>query len=163
MTRRGSLIYYLTAWICGCFFMSLAIWTRDLWSVATGPSSRSREAFGVLFFYFYGLVFGALAVLIGAFLLRRIMALLKCKTPSHWAVAGAILAPALIGGLGAWGVHAGTEQRIEPRLLSFLLARSDDGGSGGMVARDSGGRRDGIFAVPRAARVRLAAAGTARG
>ena len=121
MTRRGSLIYYLTAWICGCFFMSLAIWTRDLWSVATGPSSRSREAFGVLFFYFYGLVFGALAVLIGAFLLRRIMALLKCKTPSHWAVAGAILAPALIGGLGAWGVHAGTEQRIEPRLLSFLL------------------------------------------
>ena len=121
MTRRGSLIYYLTAWICGCFFMSLAIWTRELWNAATGPSSRSHEAFGVLFFYFYGLVFGALAVLIGAFLLRRIMTLLKCKTPSHWAVAGAILAPALIGGLGAWGVHAGTEQRIEPRLLSFLL------------------------------------------
>ncbi|MGH9746248.1 MAG: hypothetical protein ACRD59_09090 [Candidatus Acidiferrales bacterium] len=121
MTRRGSLIYYLTAWICGCFFMSLAIWTRDLWNAATVPSSRSREAFGVLFFYFYGLVFGALAVLIGAFLLRRLMTLLKCKTPLHWAVAGAILAPLLIGGLGAWGVHVGAEQRIEPRLLSFLL------------------------------------------
>lgn len=120
MTRRGSLIYYLTAWICGCFFMSLAIWTKDLWG-ATGPSSRSREAFGVIFFYFYGLVFGALAVLIGAFLLRRIMTLLKCKNPLHWAVAAAILAPILIGGLGAWGVHLATTQRMEPRLLSFLL------------------------------------------
>ena len=120
MTRRGSLIYYLTAWICGCFFMSLAIWTKDLWN-ATGPSSRSREAFGVIFFYFYGLVFGALAVLISAFLLRRIMTLLKCKTPMHWAVAGAILAPLVIGGLGAWGGHIATEQRLEPRLLSFLL------------------------------------------
>jgi hypothetical protein len=121
MTQRGSLIYYLTAWICGCFFMSLAIWTKDLWGAVTGPSSRSREAFGVLFFYFYGLVFGALAVLIGAFLLRRIMTLLKCKNPMHWAVAGAILAPLLIGGLGAWGARAGAGQRLEPRLLSFLL------------------------------------------
>jgi len=98
MTRRGSLIYYLTAWICGCFFMSLAIWIRDLWgSNVTSP--RSREAFGVLFFYFYGLVFGALAILIGALLLRRIMTLLKCKTPLHWAVAAAILAPLLVAGL----------------------------------------------------------------
>jgi hypothetical protein len=120
MTRRGSLIYYLTAWICGCFFMSLAIWTRDRWG-ASVSSPRSREAFGVLFFYFYGLVFGALAVLIGAFILRRIMTLLKCKTPLHWAVAGAILAPILIGGLGAWGVRVGAQQRLDPRLLSFLL------------------------------------------
>ena len=120
MTQRGSLIYYLTAWICGCFFMSLAVWTQDLWR-ATVFNPRSRDAFGVLFFYFYGLVFGGLAVLIGAFLLRRIMTLLKCKTPMHWAVAGAILAPLLIGGLGAWGVRVGAEQRLEPRLLSFLL------------------------------------------
>jgi len=120
MTRRGSLIYYLTAWICGCFFMSLAIWIRDLWG-ATVTSSRSREAFGVLFFYFYGLVFGALAVLIAAFLLRRIMTRLKCKTPLHWAIAGAVLAPVLVGGLGEWGLRAGGEQRLEPRLLSFLL------------------------------------------
>ena len=56
MTRRGSLIYYLTAWICGCFFMSLAIWIRDFWG-STVTSPRSHEAFGILFFYFYGLVF----------------------------------------------------------------------------------------------------------
>src|SRR6202007_2705812 len=83
--------------------------------------SRSREAFGVLFFYFYGLVFGALAVLIAAFLLRRIMTRLKCKTPLHWDIAGAVLAPVLVGGLGEGGLRAGGEQRLEPRLLSFLL------------------------------------------
>ena len=47
----GSLIYYLTAWICGCFFMGIAIWIRDLWG-STVTSPRSHEAFGVLFFSF---------------------------------------------------------------------------------------------------------------
>ena len=120
MTRRGSLIYYLTAWICGCFFMSLAIWTRDLWNAETGPSSRSHEAFGVLFFYFYGLVFGGLAVLIGAFLLRRIMALLKCKTPSHWALVGAILAPGVVAILGLWGRHAGMDEQGATRAIRII-------------------------------------------
>src|ERR1700723_313619 len=156
MTRRGSLIYYLTAWICGCFFMSLAIWIRDLWG-STVESPRSREAFGILFFYFYGLVFGALAILIGAFLLRRIMTLLKCKTPLHWAVAAAILAPLLVAALGEWGMRtSGAAGRTGPAFV--FAVRSDDGISGGMVAGDSGWRRDGIFTVPRAARLRRAAA-----
>ena len=66
MTRRGSLIYYLTAWICGCFFMSLAIWTEGFVG-RDGHLLRDRRSVWHLFFYFYGLVFGALAVLIGAF------------------------------------------------------------------------------------------------
>jgi len=49
------------------------------------------------------------------------MTRLKCNTPFHWAIAGAILAPVLVGGLGEWGLRAGGEQRLEPRLLSFLL------------------------------------------
>jgi hypothetical protein len=81
--------------------MSLAIWIRDLWG-STVTSPRSREAFGILFFYFYGLVFGALAILIAAFLLRRIMTLLKCKTPLHWAAVAAVLAPVLVAALGEW-------------------------------------------------------------
>ncbi len=88
MTRRGSLIYYFTAWIFGCFFMSLAVWTKDVWGAAR-LSTGLREAFGVLFFYFYGLVFGALSALIGGFLLRRVAVLLKCRTPAHWAIFGA--------------------------------------------------------------------------
>lgn len=119
MTRRGSLIYYLTAWICGCFFMSLFVWVRDL----SGPvvmHSGAREAFGLLFFCFYGLVLGALPALLGAFLLRRIMALLKCKTPGHWAIGGALLAPLLMGILAAWGRHAAETQSAGFRILGLL-------------------------------------------
>jgi hypothetical protein len=102
MTRSGSLAYYLTAWICGCFFMSLAVWARDLFGAAADNAFSSHSAFGLIFFYFYGLVFGAIAALVGAFLLRRIMTALKCITPSHWAVVGAILAPVVIAILGIW-------------------------------------------------------------
>jgi len=102
MTRRGSLIYYLSAWILGCFFMSLAIWIRD----AAGSNAlfvsvrRFDSIFGLIFFYFYGLILGAFAAMLGAFSLRRIMRALKCKTPSHWAVAGAILMPVVVVTLG---------------------------------------------------------------
>lgn len=121
MTRRGSLVYYLAAWILGCFFMSTSIWIKDLW----GPplmQMGSRQAFGMLLFYVYSLSFGASTALLGAFLLRRLMALLKCKTPAHWAGVGAILAPVLIGILGTWGRHAssGTGSRPAPRLLAFV-------------------------------------------
>ena len=119
MTRRGSLAYYLAAWILGCFFMSLAIWVKDLW----GPSlisAQGHQAFGILFFYFYGLFFGAAAALVGAFLLRRIMAQLKCKTPSHWAFVGAILAPIFVAILGIWGRRMGVGERPGMRLLGIL-------------------------------------------
>ena len=119
MTRRGSLIYYLSAWILGCFFMSLLVWVKDLFAV-TLETPISRSAFGLLFFYFYGLVFGAVAALVGAFLLRVVMAALKCKTPIHWAVVGAILAPALIATLGIWGRRGGMAQRPGMRLVGLL-------------------------------------------
>jgi hypothetical protein len=119
MTRRGSLAYYLTAWICGCFFMSLAIWAKDSLG-ATLDAFSIRTAFGLLFFYFYGLVLGALAAFLGAFLLRRVMTALKCKTPSHWALAGAILAPGLIAVLGIWGRHNEAAQRPGMRALGLL-------------------------------------------
>lgn len=119
MTRRGSLAYYLTAWICGCFFMSAAIWTKDSFGAARDAFS-TRSAFGLLFFYFYGLVVGALPAFLGAFLLRRVMSALKCKTPSHWALVGAILAPGLIAVLGFWGRHSDAGQRAAIRVLGLL-------------------------------------------
>jgi hypothetical protein len=117
MTRRGSLAYYLTAWICGCFFMSLAVWTRDPFGASSNDAFSSRSVFGLIFFYFYGLVFGAIAALLGAFLLRRVMAALKCLTATHWAAVGAILAPVLIAVLGILGKRIGTEGQGEFRVL----------------------------------------------
>jgi hypothetical protein len=119
MTRHGSLIYYLSAWTLGCFFMSVAIWVNDMIGHAENAFS-ARSAFGLLFFYFYGLIFGALATFVGAWLLRRIMTALRCKTPTHWAVVGMILAPLLIVMLGVWGRHVGMGQRPGMRLQGLL-------------------------------------------
>jgi len=98
MTRRGSLVYYLSAWILGCFFMSAGVWIKDQWGFV--KISRSvPEISGLLFFTFYGLILGAVPALIVGFLLRKVASLLKCKTPAHWAIFGAILLPLLVGAL----------------------------------------------------------------
>jgi hypothetical protein len=120
MTRRGSLAYYLTAWICGCFFMSFAVWTRDLFGASSNDAFSSRSVFGLILFYFYGLVVGAMAALLGAFLLRRVMAALQCLTAAHWAAAGAILAPALIAILGILGKRMGNQGQGGLRVLRLI-------------------------------------------
>ena len=99
MTRRGSLIYYLAAWALGCFFMVVVVWCDDLLQAAS--PDRLREATeGFLTLIVYGYLFGAPTALLFGLLLRRIMLALKCKTPLHWALVGAILAPSLVGALG---------------------------------------------------------------
>lgn len=99
MTRRGSLIYYLAAWTLGCFFMVAVVWCRAM--IGVPPQDFLREgAEGFLLLMMYGYLFGAPLALLYGFALRRIMAALKCKTPLHWAVVGALLAPVLIVALG---------------------------------------------------------------
>jgi hypothetical protein len=126
MTRRGSLAYYLSAWILGCFFMGLAVWIRDA-TAATPNFPMTRSAFGLLFFYFYGLVFGAGAALIGAWVLRVTMRALKCKNPLHWAAAGSVLSLGLMAALGIMGERIlvagrGVESARNPAmwLLGYL-------------------------------------------
>jgi hypothetical protein len=118
MTRRGTLIYYLSAWIVGCFFMSGAIWIKGTFEPQSGTFA-GRSVFGLIFASVSGFLLGACAAFLGAFLLRRIMTALKCKTPSHWALAGAILAPVLIASLGTWERHMNFAQR--PALNIFAL------------------------------------------
>jgi hypothetical protein len=48
MTRRGSLAYYLAAWICGCFFMSVAICLKDPLALV-----GANIALAARFIYFY--------------------------------------------------------------------------------------------------------------
>ncbi len=99
MTRRGSLIYYLAAWALGCFFMVVVVWCDDL--ILVSSQDRLREATeGFLTLIVYGYLFGAPTALLFGLLLRRIMLALKCKTPLHWAVVGAILAPPVVVALG---------------------------------------------------------------
>jgi hypothetical protein len=118
MTRRGSLAYYLAAWIIGCVFMSLAIWLRDAPGAAVGPLSF-RTGFGVLLLCFYGLVFGACAALLGAFLLRRVALWLKWDEPVAWVAAGAGLATLLIALLGSWGRRLTDAPRLAPKWIQF--------------------------------------------
>jgi len=119
MTRRGSLIYYLSAWILGCFFMSLAIWMKDMMGPTRGLVS-ARSVFGLIFFYFYGLILGALAAFLGAFILRRLMRAVRCKTPTHWAIAGVVLMPLVVAALGWLGRRVDLAQRPGERLLVAL-------------------------------------------
>jgi len=119
MTRRGTLVYYLSAWILGCFFMSALVWIKDTYA-STFNHPFTDFAFGLLYFYFFGLISGALTALLGAFLLRRVMRALKCKTPAHWAVAGALITPLLIEVLGTWGRHLAMQRRAGVGLLEAL-------------------------------------------
>jgi hypothetical protein len=95
MTRRGSVAYYLAAWVCGCFFMSVTIWLGNEVH-PTGP--RSVEL--LLVTYFFSLMFGAVTSLLFGFFLRRTANGLHWSRTWHWLIGGAIIAPTLIALLG---------------------------------------------------------------
>ena len=102
MTRRGSLAYYLAAWVCGCFFMALAFWLEMHW-----PSRLSSEAvfhdIGFLGLCFFGLIIGAVPSLLFGWILRRLLRFARAENVWIWIVAGALLAPLVIWILGNAG------------------------------------------------------------
>lgn len=119
MTRHGSVAYYLAAWVCGCIFMSSAVWLRDVMGPAIGFVSFDR-AFGLLIFCFYGLILGVVAALLGGFVLRRLAFLLKWRNAWEWVVGGAILAPILFLILGSFAKTAAAGERPLPTWLKFI-------------------------------------------
>src|ERR1700722_605034 len=96
MTRRGTLAYYLAAWVIGCFVVSLLLWAGD------ALAGDFETASTLLTTYFFSLAFGATAVLLFAFLLRRWMRALGTHSLWAWSVSGAALASLEIWGL----IHA---------------------------------------------------------
>ncbi len=125
MTRSGSLIYYLAAWALGCFFMVVAVWCENM--ILTTSQDLMREATeGFLTLIVYGYLFGAPTALLFGLLLRRIMLALQCKTPMHWAVAGAILAPLLVVALGVGSRRAALvlPANYAPILFPFVGAEN---------------------------------------
>jgi len=92
MTRRGSFVYYLVAVVAGCFFLVVGI-------VAIGEGSFRWSQAGLRDFfltYFLALAYGSFSLLLFAFLLRRIVGMLKWNQSWQWMAAGAVLAPSLV-------------------------------------------------------------------
>ena len=65
MTRRGSIAYYLAAWVIGCFIASVGPWMRGM-NLANSGLSRN-----LLFIYFIASIAGAVDVLLFAFSFAR--------------------------------------------------------------------------------------------
>lgn len=124
MTRRGSLIYYLAAWALGCFFMVLAVWCQNMMLVPSQDLMREATE-GFLTLIVYGYLFGAPTALLFGLLLRRIMLVMKCRTPMHWAVAGAILAPLLVVALGIGSRRAALVLPVNYAALLFPFEGSE--------------------------------------
>jgi hypothetical protein len=100
MTRRGSLVYYLTSWICGGLFLTVAMYLQERASpegMGIGPSSAGAA---ILTTYFLVLIFCAFLSVVFAFLLRLSMDWLHAESLWQWALAGVILSLPM-----TWGVR----------------------------------------------------------
>ncbi len=89
MTRRGSLAYYLAAWVCGSFFFAAARFIaapKNLDYLLT-PDTR-----GFLAAVFFILAYGWLFTLGLALLLRWLAKQLQWGTALPWSVCGGALA-----------------------------------------------------------------------
>ena len=92
MTRRGSLVYYLTSWICGGLFLTMAMYLQERSSpegMGIGPTGAGAA---IITTYFLVLVFCAFLSVVFAFLLRLWMDRLHGDKLWQWALAGMILA-----------------------------------------------------------------------
>src|SRR6185312_9609690 len=92
MTQRGTLAYYLAAWVIGCFIAALLAWCVGAWygAYAVNASVLLTE-------YFLSLIFGAADALLFAFLLRRLMHSWHTYTVWVWLLSGAGIAAVVIG------------------------------------------------------------------
>jgi hypothetical protein len=104
MTRHGTLAYYLVAWVCGCFFMSTAIFLRfTLDPHRDVPLSLHGAVSNFWLFSFVGWIFGIGISFVGGFLLRRLMNAFHLRSASAWIISGLILAPAVVLAFGSVG------------------------------------------------------------
>ena len=92
MTRRGTLVYYVAAWVVGCFIGSWLDFLTDRNLFWFGGQTVGNFLAG----YFFSLVFCALDVLLFAFLLRRTMWTIRTHALWAWFLSGAALALLLV-------------------------------------------------------------------
>jgi hypothetical protein len=119
MTRRGTLAYYLAAWVVGCFVVSL------MTAVFAQPGAENAPVDGparLLILYFLALLYGAADILLFAFLLRHVMRLFSSHNLLIWMIVGAALGAAAVRILlSAGDVLVGMSPLTGRGLLSFFL------------------------------------------
>ncbi len=133
MTRHGTLAYYLAAWVCGCFFMSTAIFLRfTLDPHRDVPLSLHGAVTNFWLFTFVGLIFGIGISLVGSFLMRRLMNAFHLRSTSAWMISGAMLAPIIVLAFGSIGRALLTSPSKIAAAYQFVF------GQAGCVILDSG-------------------------
>jgi hypothetical protein len=133
MTRHGTLAYYLAAWVCGCFFMSTAIFLRfTLDPHRDVPLSMHGAVSNFWLFTFVGWIFGLGISLFGGFAMRRLMHAFHLESTGAWIVSGAILAPVIVLAFGYVGrvLQNSTAKPAQAYQYAF--------GQAGCVILDSG-------------------------
>jgi len=112
MTRHGSLAYYLAAWVCGCFFATVAFWL-DIHVLRIQSMQDVFNQVGFLAFYFFGLILGAVPSLLFGWGLRKVMKRFHTSGAWGWALAGAGLALLLVSILSGVA-HLARDPRYVP-------------------------------------------------
>ncbi len=101
MTKRGSIVYYLTAWVWGCISLATLVWCvvpdRERLSWRMGQDSAVAS---FLVTCLSALLLGAPAALLFAWLLRRAVLWARWDGALRWVLAGSVLAPLVIAALG---------------------------------------------------------------
>jgi hypothetical protein len=122
MTRRGSLVYYLTSWICGGLFLTVAMYLQERASpegMGIGPSGAGAT---IIMTYFLVLVFCAFLSVVFAFLLRLSMRWLHAEKLWQWVLAGIILSVPMTWGV-RWASRAADASGLQgaARQIAVLL------------------------------------------
>jgi hypothetical protein len=118
MTRRGTLAYYLAAWVIGCFVLSVMAWALAAPQEGVPLPAPAR----LLILYFLSLAYGALDMLLFALLLRRAMRLWGTHSLWVWVPSGAVVGAVFVRFLlwsGDAMVNAGSSSG--GGLLGYLL------------------------------------------
>jgi hypothetical protein len=92
MTRHGSLVYYLTVWVVGDFFITLAVHAVDAIELSGGPRGFLSDILSYFpIVYFFGLIYGASTALLYGLVLRRLMIWTGAMRLWQWVLTGSIL------------------------------------------------------------------------
>ena len=113
MTRRGSLAYYLAAWVCGSSFMSFALWLEIAFSRSGSLHDLFSEV-GLFAIFFFGLIFGVVPSLLFGWLLRRFSNVFHVEQLWIWIAAGAALSYGLM-----WLLAGLAHLARDPRYLPY--------------------------------------------